>query len=48
LDAKKWTIEEGGNIRDREYQLYRKENVAVRDGNLVITTNRETVNGRGD
>ncbi len=45
LDESKWAIEVGGNIRKTELQLFRAENVSVRDGSLVIGTNRENVIG---
>ena len=47
LDTKVWNIEENGNGGgNQELQYYRKENVAVKDGNLVLTARRESYNNK--
>lgn len=47
LDTKVWNIEENGNGGgNQELQYYRKENVAVKDGNLVLTARRENYNNK--
>lgn len=47
LDSKVWNIEENGNGGgNQELQYYRKENVAVKDGNLVLTARRESYNNK--
>ena len=42
LDDSKWGFEEGF-IRNREKQYYNKNAVAVRDGNLVITAKKDSI-----
>ena len=47
LDSKVWNIEENGNGGgNQELQYYRKENVAVANGNLVLTARRENYNNK--
>lgn len=47
LDTKVWNIEENGNGGgNQELQYYRKENVAVANGNLVLTARRENYNNK--
>lgn len=47
LNTKVWNIEENGNGGgNQELQYYRKENVAVKDGNLVLTARRESYNNK--
>lgn len=47
LDTKVWNIEENGNGGgNQELQYYRKENVAVANGNLVLTARRESYNNK--
>lgn len=47
LDEKAWNVEVNGDGGgNQELQYYRRQNVAVRDGNLVITARRESYNGR--
>lgn len=47
LNDKIWNIEVNGNGGgNQELQYYRRENVAVEDGNLVITARRENYMGR--
>lgn len=47
LDTKVWNIEENGNGGgNQELQYYRKENVAVANGNLVLTARRENNNNK--
>lgn len=47
LNTTLWNIEENGNGGgNQELQYYRKENVAVHDGNLVLTARRENYNNK--
>ena len=47
LDEKAWNVEVNGDGGgNQELQYYRRQNVQVRDGNLVITARRENYNGR--
>ena len=47
LNTKVWNIEENGNGGgNQELQYYRKENVAVANGNLVLTARRENYNNK--
>jgi len=47
LDEKAWTIEvTGSGGGNQELQYYRKENVSVADGNLVLTAKRESYQGK--
>lgn len=47
LDEKNWNIEVNGNGGgNQELQYYRRENVSVKDGNLVLTARRENFNGK--
>ena len=47
LNTTLWNIEENGNGGgNQELQYYRKENVAVLDGNLVLTARRENYNNK--
>ncbi|MDY4174807.1 MAG: glycoside hydrolase family 16 protein [Bacteroidales bacterium] len=47
LDENNWNIEVNGNGGgNQELQYYRRENVAVQDGNLVLTARRETYLGK--
>ena len=47
LDEKAWTIEvSGSGGGNQELQYYRKENVSVTDGNLVLTAKRESYQGK--
>lgn len=47
LDEKAWNIEVNGDGGgNQELQFYRRENVAVADGNLVITARRENYSNR--
>lgn len=47
LNEANWNYEAGNNNGwgNNELQFYKKENTEVRDGNLIITAKRETVNG---
>lgn len=47
LNTTLWNVEENGNGGgNQELQYYRKENVAVHDGNLVLTARRENYNNK--
>ncbi len=47
LDEKAWNIEVSGTGGgNQELQFYRKENVSVADGNLVLTAKREEYQGK--
>ncbi|MBR1687474.1 MAG: glycoside hydrolase family 16 protein [Prevotella sp.] len=47
LDENTWTIEvSGSGGGNQELQYYRRENVSVADGNLVLTARREDFQGR--
>ena len=47
LNEKIWNVEVNGNGGgNQELQYYRKENVAVADGNLVLTAKRENYQGK--
>lgn len=47
LNKDLWNIEENGNGGgNQELQYYRKENVAVQDGNLVLTARRENYSNK--
>lgn len=47
LDEEAWNIEVNGDGGgNQEMQFYRRENVAVQDGNLVITARRENYSNR--
>ena len=47
LNTTLWNIEENGNGGgNQEFQYYLKENVAVHDGNLVLTARRENYNNK--
>lgn len=47
LDEKAWNIEVNGDGGgNQELQFYRRENVAVKDGNLVLTARRENYSGK--
>lgn len=47
LDEKAWSIEVNGDGGgNQEMQFYRRENVAVQDGNLVITARKENYSGK--
>lgn len=47
LNEKAWNIEVNGDGGgNQELQFYRRENVAVKDGNLVLTARRENYSGK--
>ena len=47
LDEKAWNIEvSGSGGGNQELQYYRRENVSVADGNLVLTARRESYQGK--
>ena len=47
LDERNWSIEvTGSGGGNQELQYYRRENVAVEDGNLVLTARRESYQGK--
>ncbi|MFS0784537.1 family 16 glycosylhydrolase [Bacillus sp. 1P06AnD] len=41
FDKRKWNIEKRGNNYNKEQQYYRKENVTIQDGSLLLTGKRE-------
>ena len=47
LNEKNWTVEVSGNGGgNQELQYYRRENVSVADGSLVLTARRENYQGK--